>query len=135
KGIRQTTIALLPHDIVSAMIACDVGGAVGRSIVDHQDFDAIDTVDPSRNGGDGRRQRLGLVVAGDLDDQLHCGGSTATPKKVSRSTGSSGGAGWAAAQISRISISAAAPASTTCTPSSSMITSSGDKVRPSIRTG
>ena len=59
------------HDVVDAVGAGDLDGAVGRSVVDDQPLDLVEPVDLARELGERHRQRRLLVEAGDLDDQLH----------------------------------------------------------------
>jgi hypothetical protein len=69
----EAAIARMAHDVIGAAGARDVGRAVARAVVDHQDLDPVDAVDAARNGGDGRRQAFRLVEAGNLDDQRRHG--------------------------------------------------------------
>jgi hypothetical protein len=61
-------------DVVDAVRARHLDGRVGRAVVDDQPLDLVDPLDLAREVGERRRQLLGLVVAWDLDDQLHLGG-------------------------------------------------------------
>ena len=45
--------------------------AVGRAVVDDEPLDGAEAVDLAREVGERRRERLLLVEAGDLDDELH----------------------------------------------------------------
>ena len=60
-----------PHDVVHAVLARDLDGAVGRAVVDHEPLDLVDALDLAREVGERRRQGRLLVEAGDLDDELH----------------------------------------------------------------
>ena len=49
----------------------DLDGAVGGAVVDDQPLDAVEALDVARQVGQRHGQRLGLVEARDLDDELH----------------------------------------------------------------
>ena len=59
------------HDVVDAVCARDLDRAVGRAVVDDQPLDRLEAVDLAREVGQRDRERLLLVQARDLDDQLH----------------------------------------------------------------
>ena len=59
------------HDVVDAVRARHLDGAVGRAVVDDQPFDALEARHLARKVGQRDRERLLLVQARDLDDQLH----------------------------------------------------------------
>jgi hypothetical protein len=61
------------HDVLDPVGAGDCGGAVVAAVVDHQHLDRVDPGNAFRQVAERRRQRLGLVVAGALDDELHYG--------------------------------------------------------------
>ena len=68
---RQPLVVGQPDDVLDAVLAGDLDRAVGRAVVDDQQLDLVDPLDPAGDVGDRRRQRRLLVEAGDLDDQLH----------------------------------------------------------------
>src|SRR6185312_540526 len=59
--------------MMHAVLARDLGGIVSGAIVDDQPFDRVETGDLARQLGQRDGQRLGLVKAGDLDDEFHGG--------------------------------------------------------------
>ena len=67
---RQPLVPAQPDDVIDAGRARDIGRAVARSVVDDQDFDDVDARDGSRQFRQRRRQRVRLVEARDLDDEL-----------------------------------------------------------------
>ena len=80
---RQALVPAKPDDVIDAAGSRDVGGAVARPVVDHQDFDRVDAGDGLRQIGERRRQRLRLVQARDLDDELfHDTNFSITPSQV-----------------------------------------------------
>ena len=68
---REALVVGQPDDVLDPALAGDLDRAVGRAVVDHEQLDRVEAVDRARQVGDRRRQRLLLVQAGDLDDQLH----------------------------------------------------------------
>ena len=56
--------------MIYAKLACDLRGAVARSIVDHKDLDLVDAPNLPRDVADRVRQRCFLIEAGNLYDQL-----------------------------------------------------------------
>jgi len=60
--------------VIDAAGARDVDRAIGRSVVDDQPLHGIEAVDLTREVREDERQRLLLVEAGNLDDQLHAAG-------------------------------------------------------------
>ena len=75
EGRREALVVGQPDDVVDALLAGDVDGAVGRAVVDDQQLDRVEALDLARQIADRRRQGGLLVEAGDLDDQLHAGRS------------------------------------------------------------
>ena len=69
----QALVVGQPDDVVDAVLAGDLDGAVGRAVVDDEPLDGVEAVDLAREVGQRRRERLLLVEAGDLDDELHLG--------------------------------------------------------------
>jgi hypothetical protein len=57
--------------VVDAERAGDLDRAVRRPVVDDEHLDDVDPRDLPRDGGDDEGQRLLLVEAGDLHDELH----------------------------------------------------------------
>ncbi len=57
-------------DVVDAERPGDLDRAVAAAVVDHEPLDDVDARDLAGQIGDGERQRLLLVEARDLDDQL-----------------------------------------------------------------
>ena len=68
---RQALVVGQAHDVVDAVRARDRDRLVGRAVVDHQPLDDVEALDRARQVGERRGQLLGLVEAGDLDDELH----------------------------------------------------------------
>ena len=58
-------------DVVDAVLARHLDRAVGRAVVDDEPLDDVEARDLAREVGERRRERLLLVEAGDLDDELH----------------------------------------------------------------
>ena len=56
--------------------ARDLDRAVGRAVVDHEPLDLVEALDLAREVGKRDRERLLLVQAGNLDDQLHRQGAS-----------------------------------------------------------
>ena len=54
-----------------AVLACDLDRAVRRAVVDDEPLDVVEPGDLAREVAQGDGERLLLVQAGDLDDQLH----------------------------------------------------------------
>ena len=78
-------------DVVDAVLARDLDRPVGRAVVDDEPLDDVDAGDLAREVGQRRRERLLLVEAGDLDDELHtepsrggCAGRSAARDRVRR---------------------------------------------------
>ena len=66
----ESLVAAQADDVIDAGSARDVGRAVARPVVDDEHLDDVDARDGSRQIGQRRRQRLGLVEARNLDDEL-----------------------------------------------------------------
>ena len=67
----QALVVRQPDDVVDAVLAGDLDRAVGRAVVDDQPLDDVEAGDLAREVGQRRRERVLLVEARDLDDQLH----------------------------------------------------------------
>jgi hypothetical protein len=68
---RQSLIATQAQNVLDPGEPRRVGGAVGRAVVDDEDFDLVDPCDLARHVGNDLRQVLRLVEAGNLHDELH----------------------------------------------------------------
>ena len=68
---REALVVGQPDDVVDAVGVRDLGGPVGRAVVDHQPLDRVEPGELAGKLGQDPGQRLRLVQAGDLDDQLH----------------------------------------------------------------
>ena len=58
-------------DVVDAVGLGDLDRAVRRAVVDDEPLDRVEALDLAREVGQRDREVLLLVLAGDLDDQLH----------------------------------------------------------------
>ena len=87
KGSCQALVVLMLDDVIDADLKGERHGAVGRAIVDDEDFDLVYPLDPSRYVRDGLAQRGFLIVARDLYDQLHIGFEKAVPRSERMLTG------------------------------------------------
>ena len=58
------------HDVIDAVRARDLRRAIGAAVVDDQPLDDVDAGHLARQLGKRDRERLGLVEARDLDDEL-----------------------------------------------------------------
>ena len=67
----QALVVRQPDDVVDAVRARDLDRAVGRAVVDDEPLDLVEALDLARQVGERRGERLLLVEAGDLDDELH----------------------------------------------------------------
>ena len=67
---REPLVAAHADDVIHAAGARDVGGAVAGAVIDDERFDDVDPGHGLRQIGERRRQRLRLVQARDLDDEL-----------------------------------------------------------------
>ena len=70
EGRGQPLAAAEADHVVDAAGAGDLGRAVARAVVDHQPLDDVDAGDGGRQVAQRAGERLGLVQARDLDDQL-----------------------------------------------------------------
>jgi hypothetical protein len=68
---RQPTILRVTQDVVSPVRAGDLRRSVGTSIIDDQDFYPVHPVDRPWHVGQDNREVLGLVEAGNLNDDPH----------------------------------------------------------------
>ncbi len=59
------------HEMVDAELLRHLDGAVGRAVVDDEPLHDVEAVDLAGEVGERLRELLGLVEAGDLDDELH----------------------------------------------------------------
>ena len=69
------------HDVVDAVGARHLHGAVGRAVVDHEPLDGVEARHLAREVRQGDGERLLLVLAGDLDDELHSGPVDGTTRR------------------------------------------------------
>ncbi len=67
----ETAVVRQLDDVVDAVGAGHLEGAVDRAVVDHQPLDGVEPRHLAREVGEGRREGLLLVETRDLDDQLH----------------------------------------------------------------
>src|SRR5690606_345291 len=70
EGGGEAPVAAMAHDVLHAPPASDLGGGVRAPIVDHEEFDRVDAVDPPGQGGDGVGKGASFVETRNLDDQL-----------------------------------------------------------------
>ena len=70
EGSGEPFVAPQPNDVIDAGGARDIRSTIPRPVVDDEDFDDVDAGDGSREFRQGGRQRLCLVEARDLDDEL-----------------------------------------------------------------
>ena len=71
EALREALVVGQPHDVVDAVRARDLDRAVGGAVVDHEPLDLVEALDRARKVGERDGERLLLVEAGNLDDQLH----------------------------------------------------------------
>ena len=71
EALREPLVVREPHDVVDAVGAGDLDRAVGGAVVDDEPLDLVEALDLAREVGKRDRERLLLVEAGNLDDQLH----------------------------------------------------------------
>ena len=71
EGVPQAAVSRKLDDVVDAVLAGQLGGAVGRAVVDDEDLDRVDTTDLPRDVSQCVWKGPLFVEAGDLDDQLH----------------------------------------------------------------
>nr|WP_276604464.1 hypothetical protein [Nannocystis sp. RBIL2] len=71
---REPAVAREAQHVVHADLLGHGRGVVGAAVVDDEHLDAVDPRQRAREVGEGRRQVLPLVEAGDLDDELHRAG-------------------------------------------------------------
>jgi hypothetical protein len=60
------------NDVLYSERGGDGGGVIGAAVVDHDELDAIDPWNLSREPGQSFGQVLALVEAGNLDDEFQC---------------------------------------------------------------
>ena len=68
---RKAPVLLKGYDMLYAPFAGDLHRAVGGAVVDDQDFDLIHPVDLPGQMVQRHAERLRLIIAGNLNDQLH----------------------------------------------------------------
>jgi hypothetical protein len=79
----EAFVAAEADDVMHAVRARHVRRAVARPVVDHQDFDDVDSGDGRRQIAQRVRQRERFVQARDLDDQFgHATSFSTTPSHV-----------------------------------------------------
>ncbi len=71
EAVGEALVVGQPDDVVDAVRTRDLDGAIGRAVVDDEPLDAVEPVHLARQVGQRLGERLLLVEAGDLDDQLH----------------------------------------------------------------
>ncbi len=67
EGARKSLVRSVRNDDVRAVLARDLGGAIGRPVVDDQNLDGTDAGNFSWKSVDGDAEGSCLVEAGDLD--------------------------------------------------------------------
>ena len=68
---RQAAVHRMAHHMVNAVLACDLRRIVGRSVIDDQPFHRVEASDFTGQVSQRDSQCLGLIEAGDLDDEFH----------------------------------------------------------------
>ena len=68
---RQPLVVRQAHDVADAVGARDGDRVIARPVVDHENLDRIEPGKLAGEVGERRRKLLRLVLAGNLDDQLH----------------------------------------------------------------
>ena len=71
EAARQALVVGQPDDVVDAELARDLDRAIGRAVVDDEPLHGLEAGDLAGEVAHRDRQRLLLVQAGDLDDELH----------------------------------------------------------------
>jgi hypothetical protein len=73
EGGGEALVVREAHDVIDAARARDLDRAVGRAVIDHEPLDALDPRNLAREIRERRGEGVLLVVARDLDDELHTG--------------------------------------------------------------
>jgi len=68
---RQTLVVRQAHDVVDPVCACHRDRLIGRSVVDDQPFHRIEALERARQVRERPGELIGLVEAGNLNDELH----------------------------------------------------------------
>jgi len=68
---RKSAVGPVPDNMIDTEPARGAAGIVIAAIVDDQDFDTIDAINLARQGNQRFGQACRLIIAGNLDDQLH----------------------------------------------------------------
>ncbi len=71
EGAGEPLVVGERDDVVDAVAARDGDRLVAGAVVDDQPLHGVEALELARQLGERQRQRLGLVPAGDLDDELH----------------------------------------------------------------
>jgi hypothetical protein len=71
EGLGEAAVVAEAHDVLHAVLAGHGDGFVPAAVVDDEHFDRIDARDRFWQIGQRDGQRLRLVEAGNLDDELH----------------------------------------------------------------
>ena len=67
----QALVVRQAHEMVDAVGARDRDGVVGRAVVDDEPLDDVEALHRAGQVSERLRELVGLVEAGDLDDELH----------------------------------------------------------------
>jgi hypothetical protein len=71
EGGRQPSVAPVAHDVVNTQLSCYLDGAIRAAVVDDQVLDRVQAGQLHRQVANCFRQGRFLVVAWNLNDQLH----------------------------------------------------------------
>ena len=71
KAGGQPLVVRQAHEVIDAVRARDGDRVVGGAVVDDQPLHAIEALDLARQVGERLRELIGLVEAGNLNDELH----------------------------------------------------------------
>ncbi len=71
EGGGEAAVSRGSTDVLDSVPLRDLRRSVGGTVVDDQDLHLVDPLDHARDLGERFRKGLGLVEAGDLDDELH----------------------------------------------------------------
>ena len=77
----EALVLVQADDVVDAVLAGDLDGAVARAVVDDEPLDDVEARHVARQRGERDREAALLVLAGDLDDELHRDGQRYAPRR------------------------------------------------------
>ena len=80
EAVGEALVVGQPDDVVDAVGARHLDGAVGRPVVDDEPLDGVEAGQLARQVGERGGEGLLLVEAGNLDDQLHADGPITVPR-------------------------------------------------------